>query len=194
MAISAEKQQQITDARRTEIINAAMQLFDRHGYSETRVSDIAEQAGISKGLIYHYFHSKREILFAVLDQVEICINECNEIEDAVDSITLFVQRLLSYPYYEGYIPPIRIFFTALIQGEIQLDDSINPIRENFGSTYFGPIFQRGQEQGYFRDGDPELFGDSFWKYLIGCMTIMKVGKREEEYHPDMKLILELYRK
>lgn len=192
MAMSLEKQRETTQLRRKQIIDAAMELFDQNGYSNTKISDITKKAGISKGLAYHYFQSKEDIIIAVLDRVESCIRECSAIEDAVDSITLFTMRLLSYPYYEGYVPPIRVFFTALMRGEIQLKDEQNPIREDFGRTYFGPIFKRGQAQGYFRDGDPAIFGDLYWKCLVGSMGIMKINKERTEFHPNMKEMLSVY--
>lgn len=185
---------QITEKRKKQIIDAAMELFDQKGYSNTKIVDITKKAGISKGLLYHYFESKEEIIYAIIDRVDYCINECYAVEDAVESLTLFTMRLLSYPYYENYVPPIRVFFTALIRGEIELDDQINPIREDFGRTYFSKIFKRGQEQGYFRDGDPVIFGDGYWKCLVGYMAIMNVDKSRSEYRPDMEMMLKIYRK
>lgn len=193
MAMSQEKQQQRTEERRTQIIDAAMALFDDQGYSSTKIADITEKAGMSKGLVYHYFRSKEEILLAILDRVTDCIEECAKIEDATEALTLFTKRLLSYPTYENYVPPMRIFFTAMIRGEIRLDDALNPIREDFGRSYFAPIFARGQRQGQFRDGDPARFGDYFWKYLIGCMASMNIHKPAAYVEPDMEEMLAVFR-
>lgn len=193
MAISEEKQRQITQMRKKQIIDAAMELFDQNGYSNTRISDITEKAGISKGLAYHYFRSKEEIVLAVLDRVEECVRECEAIEDAIESLSLFVNRLLSYPYYENYVPPMRVFFTAMIRGEIKVEPENNPIKEDFGRTYFSRIFARGQSQGYFRAGDPELFGEMFWKYLVGCMATMNVNEAKTRYRPDIDKVLELFK-
>lgn len=194
MAMSLEKQQQTTQLRRKQIIDAAMELFDQNGYSNTKISDITKKAGISKGLTYRYFTSKEEIVTAVLDRVDACITECANVEDAVEAITLFTRRLLSYPCYEGYVPSIRVFFTALMREEVHLEESLNPISEEFGRDYFGKLFKRGQKQGYFRDGDPELFGDMYWKSLIGYMGIMKVHKNETKYNPDVDKMLSVFKK
>ncbi|MCL6627892.1 MAG: TetR/AcrR family transcriptional regulator, partial [Alicyclobacillus shizuokensis] len=50
--------QQIRDERKEQILAAAAEVFARNGYVGTRIDDIASAAGISKGLIYHYFGGK----------------------------------------------------------------------------------------------------------------------------------------
>ena len=44
------------------ILDAAMRVFARQGFHTCRVSDIADEAGVAYGLVYHYFSSKDEIL------------------------------------------------------------------------------------------------------------------------------------
>jgi TetR/AcrR family transcriptional regulator, fatty acid metabolism regulator protein len=50
------------EARREELLAAAVRVFARRGYHTSRVSDIADEAGVSHGLVYHYFASKDEVL------------------------------------------------------------------------------------------------------------------------------------
>ena len=52
---------QVVDKRRA-ILDAAIRVFARSGYHGTRVSDIADEAGVAYGLVYHYFPSKDEVL------------------------------------------------------------------------------------------------------------------------------------
>ena len=54
--------------KRRLILDAAVRVFARKGYHTSRVGDIAEEAGVAHGLLYHYFRSKEELLEAVLDQ------------------------------------------------------------------------------------------------------------------------------
>ncbi|MBW8060179.1 MAG: TetR/AcrR family transcriptional regulator [Solirubrobacterales bacterium] len=48
--------------KRRQILDAAIRVFARQGFHSTRVSDIADQAGVAYGLVYHYFRSKEEVL------------------------------------------------------------------------------------------------------------------------------------
>jgi AcrR family transcriptional regulator len=60
-----EANQRIKDERREQILRAALKIFARKGLAAARISDIAAAAGLSYGLVYHYFRDKEE-LFAEL--------------------------------------------------------------------------------------------------------------------------------
>ncbi len=53
------------EEKRRIILDAAVRVFARAGYHTSRVADIAEEAGIAHGLLYHYFASKEEVLATV---------------------------------------------------------------------------------------------------------------------------------
>lgn len=55
---------------RGRLLDAAVDLFGRRGYGDTTVSEIAREAGVSKGLVYHYFDTKRDLLAAVIRRGE----------------------------------------------------------------------------------------------------------------------------
>jgi TetR/AcrR family transcriptional regulator, fatty acid metabolism regulator protein len=57
----ASPERATVDKRRT-ILDAAVRVFARQGFHTCRVSDIADEAGVAYGLVYHYFNSKEEIL------------------------------------------------------------------------------------------------------------------------------------
>src|SRR4051794_30202374 len=48
--------------RRRQILDAAIRVFARQGFHSCRVSDIADEAGVAYGLVYHYFDSKDQVL------------------------------------------------------------------------------------------------------------------------------------
>ena len=54
--------------KRTQILEAAVRVFARRGYHGSRVGDIAEEAGVAHGLLYHYFSSKEEVLQIVFSE------------------------------------------------------------------------------------------------------------------------------
>lgn len=64
MAALAERTQGVEDKRR-QLLDAAVRVFARKGYHASRVGDIAVEAGVAHGLLYHYFASKDQVLEAV---------------------------------------------------------------------------------------------------------------------------------
>ncbi len=61
MATTANRDERAADKRR-QILDAAIRVFARQGFHSARVSDIAEEAGVAYGLVYHYFDSKDQML------------------------------------------------------------------------------------------------------------------------------------
>ena len=62
-----EQFEKIRESSRKEILNAALELFAVNGFHATSISQIAEKAGVSKGLMYNYFASKDDLLKEVFE-------------------------------------------------------------------------------------------------------------------------------
>lgn len=67
MPRSKKQNEEMRAATRTAVLNSAMTLFAQNGYAHTTTRSIAKEAGISIGLMYHYFDSKESLLRAVFD-------------------------------------------------------------------------------------------------------------------------------
>src|ERR1700720_587575 len=57
----------VVEDRREQIIDAAMRIFAQKGFARATNKDIAREAGITPGLIYHYFESKEALLKAIIE-------------------------------------------------------------------------------------------------------------------------------
>src|SRR5690348_18344307 len=69
--------------KRRLILDAAVRVFARKGYHTSRVGDIAEEAGVAHGLLYHYFRSKEEVLETIFGEVwELLAADTDRIEHA----------------------------------------------------------------------------------------------------------------
>src|SRR5579862_7824441 len=58
-----------TDARRAQLLELGMRLFAERTYDEISMDDLAREAGVSKGLVYHYFKTKRDFYVAGLREI-----------------------------------------------------------------------------------------------------------------------------
>ena len=58
------------EERKSQIMDAAMKIITRKGFSNTRMDDIVQESGLSKGAIYHHYHGKKDIFLALIDHWE----------------------------------------------------------------------------------------------------------------------------
>jgi len=66
----ARRSKEDAEKTRATILETARQLFETQGFSETRVSQIVERAGITKGALFHYFKTKEELFRAVWEKLQ----------------------------------------------------------------------------------------------------------------------------
>lgn len=89
-----------------KLFDAAMKLFESHGYFSTTVAQITAEAGVSKGLVYNYFDSKKDLLVALL-------------EDATDKMTAAARPLASGASLRDSLALFLGNFLNLLQAERQ---------------------------------------------------------------------------
>jgi AcrR family transcriptional regulator len=83
MPRTKEQLQEIREKTEKLILYAALELFAEKGFNGTTISDIVAKAGISKGLAYNYFSSKKNLLEAVC---ETLLTELDKIFKAIEQI------------------------------------------------------------------------------------------------------------
>ncbi len=70
--------------RKQQIIDTAKDMFIMNGFQSTHIGQVCEKLNIARGTVYQYFGNKREILYAVLDQVEEKIDDILDPDDMRD--------------------------------------------------------------------------------------------------------------
>jgi AcrR family transcriptional regulator len=84
------------DARRKQLVDIGLDLFSDRAYDEIAIDDIAAQAGISKGLLYHYFPSKREFYVAVIRAAAQDLRLRTEPDPDLEPVERLTQSLDAY--------------------------------------------------------------------------------------------------
>jgi len=190
--MSKEKCQMIREHRRKQILDAALVLFDKKGYDKTRVSDIADMAGISKALVFKYFPSKIDIFIAITEYIESCLKEVLNGPTPTESLKNFGLRLTSTT--DDYIPPMRIYIATFLRGELPAEMKENFLRNNFSKKWLTPIIKEGQKKGEFREGDPQELADAFWLYMFGAVANYIHNRNNNAYIPDIEIPLRMLKK
>jgi AcrR family transcriptional regulator len=92
------------DRRRRQLVEIGLELFSERAYDEIAIDDIAAQAGISKGLLYHYFPSKRDFYVAIIEEAGRELRERTEPDPALSpperltaSIDAYLAHVEQYP-------------------------------------------------------------------------------------------------
>lgn len=87
------------DQTRQELLNAALTVFSHKGYTASRLEDIAQAAGVTRGAIYHHFGSKSELYMALIEDAATVGNSA--IDRAVREGGTFIEvirRILVYTF------------------------------------------------------------------------------------------------
>ena len=151
--------------KRRQILDAAIRVLARHGYHGTRVSDIADEAGVAYGLVYHYFKSKDEVLnelfterwSLLLAAIEEADREQQSARDKLAAVAAFI--IDSYRYDPDLMKVIIVEVTRAANsfGRTHLPE-INRAYEMIAK-----IVADGQADGAFR-GDVDSRFASMWFY------------------------------
>lgn len=96
MAVRTPQQQRAKE-KKSKIIRAGYELFATDGFYNTNTAQIAKRAGVSTGIVYGYFHDKRDILLAVLDMY---------IEHAYQPVFAVLDKFVAPIDYATLIPEV----------------------------------------------------------------------------------------
>ncbi len=149
------------EARPEEVLDAALDLFIERGFEATRVDDIANRAGISKGAVYLYFQSKRAILEGLIQRAVSPIAENvaglgtsfeGDPRHLLSMVLKMVGQQLADPH--TFKIPKLVLREAIIDPEIAetyrkaVLDKVIPVMV--------ALIRKGIADGYLRPVDPEL--------------------------------------
>jgi AcrR family transcriptional regulator len=178
-----------SDARWREVLEGAARVFQRLGYPQTTLEDVANEVGINRATLYYYVGTKEELLVSLLHQpIEALRAGLEEIVTRQLSATeKLTEALRAYVTAMQQRPELFIFVGENIH-KVMSGDEANDIQDNadrWGRLMAGVIAE-GQQQGEFRsDIDPRLAtlaisGMFNWTYRWydpgGRMPLSQIGE------------------
>ncbi|HYL44723.1 MAG TPA: TetR/AcrR family transcriptional regulator [Ktedonobacteraceae bacterium] len=174
----------VVEDRREQIIEAAMRVFSQKGFTRATNKDIAREAGITAGLIYHYFENKEAVLKAIIETrsplqlVESLPPQLLEQPPAV-FLRFLVLQVLGMVERDQFVQLIRVFVPEIIH---------NPPMSQLGAgvlqrvlAFLSSYFTIQMEVGTLRRTDPSLAAQT----LIGCT--MGFVLRRQLIHDELAL-------
>jgi TetR/AcrR family fatty acid metabolism transcriptional regulator len=178
--------------RKRQILDAAVRVFAREGFHATRVSDIADEADVAYGLVYHYFPSKEKVLDEVFTErwslLLVAIEEADQSsEDPRDKLRSVARFIIdSYRYDPDLMKVIIVEVTRAANsfGRTHLDQIDAAFR------LIERIITDGQRSGAFRtEVDPYFASMTFYGVIEQLLTgwifgLLPSGEAEFETADD----------
>jgi AcrR family transcriptional regulator len=188
----------VSDERKSQILNAAEDVFTQKGFEEARMDDIAEETGLSKGTLYLYFKSKDDLIIAILDrmfqrefrQLENLDQDATSATEAIWKITdLLTKEIVGLLR----LVPIVYQFLALAFRNKYVQKALKKYINRYLDILI-PIIQRGIDSGEFRQVNAREVAVAMGAMMEGTLLLWVYDKSivEPEYHihSGMKLLLE----
>jgi AcrR family transcriptional regulator len=164
--------QSAVDKRRI-ILEAAVRVFARQGFHTCRVSDIADEAGVAYGLVYHYFSSKEEILDTLfLERWDVMLEAIAEVDASSRSPRDKLQAIAGF-IVESYRHDPELMKVIIVE--------VTRAANTFGRTHLAKIREayrqiagivaRAQAAGVFREQiSPEFAALAFYGLIEQVLT------------------------
>ena len=163
--------------RPQQIIEAALEVFGEFGLARTRLQDIADRAGVSKGTIYLYFPNKEELFREMVRQTAVAAIESSEKTTTQGTPTEQLCAAMR-AYWKFVRSPEFSTIYRLVMGELhQFPDLAKFYADEVVSRVLrmlAGIIHRGVEAGEFRDIDPFVAAR-----MLMALTVMNAIWRDE---------------
>lgn len=188
----AKKEEQY-EMRKLQILDIALNHFIRYGFYGTSTRKIGEEAGISSGLMFHYFPNKLALYEAL---VEIgCEKLTVDSEEDASPMMFFekqVEWFLSVAAQNNFASKMFVFMgLAAINAKDISERATQMIKEHDVEAMSVPYIEKGQELGEIRPGDPLTLSVLFYSSVQGFAETLV--SREDLKLPDKEWFLAILR-
>jgi AcrR family transcriptional regulator len=175
------------DDRTHELLEAALQVFARNGYRNTRLEEVAEAAGVTKGTIYHYFDTKEELLLSVVEHYQtLAFGRVEDVlrDDRLPASTRI--RLLVRKMFSDRERGRRDLLALLIRGVAHEVPHVHERWLRNGPvrlwTLIGRLVEEGKARGEFR---PDADGDVGARLLVSGLMLQLMWQQHSDAVPAL---------
>jgi AcrR family transcriptional regulator len=144
----------INAIRRRQIIDAAVEVMARKGWSETSIDEITKEAGVSRGLVSYHFKDKADLLAGVLDRCRELYNEAvtsavAETDDRLERMRLTIRKAIGQIRDDPVTYEVFLHFAAGARSHPELGEQLRSLWSGFREGTARAI-RAGQSHGYYR--------------------------------------------
>ena len=169
------------EEKRRLILDAAARVFARKGFHTSRVGDIAEEAGVAHGLLYHYFSSKDEVLETIFrEHWGVLVDRLQAIEDSGEPASTQLRHVAALVLRNWKHQPdvIRVLVREIARSpdvQARIGELVKPI------AAVQRIIERGQARGELRaDLQPQFAAVAFYGGIEELLSGWVLGQLPDD--------------
>lgn len=152
MTTAAARTRMSPDTRREQLLELGVELFATRSLDELNIDVLAEAAGISRGLLYHYFGSKTEFHEAV---VRRSVEHLIEVTAPVDAPDVLTRLSLSLEKYVDYVVDHHTAYVSIVRAAGGTNENMREIYEQAVDALVGRIFTSSTPEELAEVGVPD---------------------------------------
>ncbi len=194
-----EQNQELRDARKEQILQAALIVFARRGMVATKISDIAKEAGLSHGLVYHYFDSKDEIFSMLVKKasnssIEIIQKAIEHKGSPLEKLKWMTEQILNNLIDSEHTLLFLIMIQASTSDAIPNEVKELLTRDNALSPVdcILPLIVAGQEKGEIISANPVTLAVTYFAFIQGLA--INIIQWTECPIPDANMLMKIFTK
>lgn len=180
------------DARRQQLLELGLELFATQSYDELSIDEIARRAGVSKGLLYHYYPSKRAFYVAAVEEAS---------RQLLDETDVDRHGTGSEPDPEGqraglkalldYVTRHRVVYAFLLRGGIGTDPEVSAVLERTRDALLERILSRLSRFGVRTDDSAVRLRLRGWLGFLEATSLHWAEKQELDRESFFRLLLHM---
>ncbi len=174
----------VVEDRREQIIDAAMQVFSQKGFARSTNKDIAQEAGITPGLIYHYFESKDALLMVVIEE-RTPLKVVSTLPPHVFTLPpdkffrFLIKQILAVVEAENFIACVRVIVPELLNNSSPYFSQIVPAAIQRGLGFLSQYLEAKMASGELRRADVLINTQMLFGSIVGVVLRRQVLRDPE---------------
>ncbi len=180
------------DVRRQQLLELGLQLFGNQTYDELSIDEIAKRAGVSKGLLYHYFSSKRAFYVALVREAARELLEETDIDRQLvgheidpEGIRTRIRAFLEY------VSRRRASYSFLLRGGIGADSEVAEIVEETRQAVLNQMISRLSRFGANPDAPATRLRLRGWLGFLEAASLDWAERQELELEAFLELLVQM---
>ncbi len=187
----------VSEERKNQILEAAVAVFAQQGFQETRMDDIAQRAGLSKGALYLYYKSKDAIIAALLQyffslekQHLQTLLAVPDQRTAREQILVLTQQLTATMKWMVALRPLAFEFYSIAGRQKEVRQFLQDYYQDYRGE-LAALIQRGIEQGEFREVNPEAVATTLVALYEGLALLFFVDPQAASWTQQIETSVQL---